>query len=115
MAFATASIDANFVKVMDKSYLTSTALICFIQIIKIYMNWFKFSDYDSVNQFLLNNYYFLIILSIFENLCFAFLLMLQIGFSRAFSLDVLLHEDDIKYIIAWVFMFTIDCYLEIFN
>ena len=79
------------------------------------MNWKNISDYDSDNQFILNQCFRKIMFSIFENLCFAFLLMLQIGFSRAFSLDVLLHEDDIKYIIAWVFMFTIDFYLEIFN
>jgi hypothetical protein len=68
------------------------------------MNWTKFSDYNVENQFLYQHCFPNILFSIFENLCFASLLLLQIGFSRAVSLEVLLDRGDNRTIVAWVFI-----------
>jgi hypothetical protein len=105
MLLTTVNVHFLFYDLMYKSYLSSTALIFFVQVIKIYMNWYKFSEYDSVNQFLLNRYHYIIILSIFENLSFAILLMMQIGSAKVISLEIIVLEDDNKFTIAWVYLF----------
>jgi hypothetical protein len=69
------------------------------------MNWTKFSDYNVEYQFLYQHYFPNILFSIFENLCFASLLLLQIGFSRVVSLVVLEDQGDNRTIVAWVFIY----------